>query len=62
MVTRLRRPLLLFVAEQLGAIAPRGLTQVHPPLCCNPVSAEGGGERAPGFGLGMFFFAWPASA
>ncbi len=44
MVTRLRRPLLLFVAEQLGAIAPHALTQLHPPLCCNPARAEAGGE------------------
>ena len=40
-VTRLQRPLLPFVAEQLGANAPHALAQGQPPLCSNPARAEG---------------------
>jgi len=40
-VTRLWRPPLPFVAEQLGAIAPHALAQGQPPSCLNPARAEG---------------------
>ena len=43
-VTRLWRPPLPFVAEQLGAIAPHALAQGQPPLCSKPARAEGADE------------------